>query len=70
MSVHEDNLVGVAGIGATVRVDPKDQSALAVVNGETIAGEKERSFTNSEALFFTVYEYIVHKQTPFHPRLR
>lgn len=69
MSVHEDKLVGVAIVGTTVRVDSKDQSALAIVNRETIAGEKERSFPNGQALLFSVYEIIVHKQSPLHFRL-
>lgn len=60
MSVHEDNLIGVAVVGTTVRVHPKDQSALAVVNRETISGEKERSFPNSQVLVLPVTKFIVH----------
>lgn len=66
MSVHEDNLIVVAVVGTTVRVHPKDQSALAVVNRETISGEKERSFPNSQVLVLPVTKFIVHKQTTLH----
>lgn len=66
MSVHEDNLIGVAVVGTTVRVHSKDQSAFAVVNSETIPGEKERSFPNSQVLVLPVYKFIAHKQTTLH----
>lgn len=48
--VHEDQLVVISTVG----IDPKDDIAVTVVGGETIAGVEERCFADGKWFVFIV----------------
>lgn len=47
MRVHENEFISITRI-RTIRIDSKDEFAFAIIDGEAIACEEERSFHDSE----------------------
>lgn len=64
--IHEDDLVFEAGVGA-VGVDPEDEVAVGVVDGEAIAGEEEGGLENGEVgfLFEDIAAGVLRERTIF-----